>query len=281
MDADAYRAESGERWESAARGWGERADAMAHATLPVSRWLVDQIHPQPGHTVLELAAGPGDTGLLAAELVAPAGRLICSDNSQAMLDIARERAAAQGVENVEFRNLNAEWIDLAAATVDGVLCRWGYMLMADPEAALRETRRVLKPGGRLALAAWDAAEHNPWISIPRAEFERLGHVEPSPPDEPGPHAFAKPGRIEELLDATGFDDVVVEAVDFTFSAASLDAWWEHVTATSPSISKAVAALSPAQHYEARDAFDAGLAAYVQADGAVVLPARTLAAAAGA
>ena len=57
--------------------------------------------------------------------------------------------------------MEAEWIDLPTASVDGVLCRFGYMLLADPEAALRETRRVLKPGGRVALAVWDDLDAQP------------------------------------------------------------------------------------------------------------------------
>ncbi len=80
-----------------------------------------------------------------------------------MVEAAKENAARLGVTNVEAKAMEAEWIDLSTATVDGVLCRWGYMLLADPEAALRETRRVLRPDGRVALAAWDAPERNPWM----------------------------------------------------------------------------------------------------------------------
>ena len=117
--------------------------------------MIDALSPQPGQRVLELAAGPGDTGFMAAELIVPGGTLICSDGAEAMLDVARERAAAQGISNVEFRQLELEWIDLPTADVDAVLCRWGIMLVVDSETAAREIRRVLKPGGRAALAVWD------------------------------------------------------------------------------------------------------------------------------
>src|SRR5205807_4379208 len=102
-------------------------------------------HLQPGQRVLELAAGPGDTGFMASELVSPAGTLISTDAVEPMLDVARERARAMGVSNVEFRRLDLQWIDLETASVDAVICRWGLMFASDPAAALQEIRRVLRP----------------------------------------------------------------------------------------------------------------------------------------
>jgi SAM-dependent methyltransferase len=281
MDAEAYRADSRERWEAAAPGWGAHREDMQRDAMEVSRWMLDAAHLQPGHTVLELAAGPGDTGLLAAELVAPGGRAIITDGAEAMVELARARAQELGAKNVEVRPMEAEWIDLGAASVDAVLSRWGYMLLADPEAALRETRRVLRPGGRLALAAWDAAEHNPWLTRIGAVMVERGLMQQEPPGTPGPLAFGVPGRIEELLDATGFDDVEVGALDLEFHAPSLDAWWDHAVSTSGRISKIVPTLSPAEHYALRDAVDAAYAEFVQADGSVAIPGRTLVASAGA
>ena len=141
---------------------------MREFGAPVSHWMIEAVAPQPGQRVLELAAGLGRDGLLAAELVAPLGGVIVSDQAEAMLAGARARAAALGLANVEFQVLNAEWIDLPLASVDTVLCRWGYMLMADPAAALAETRRVLRPGGRVALAVWDEIARNPWALLPDA-----------------------------------------------------------------------------------------------------------------
>src|SRR5919202_1779721 len=281
MDAEAYRAESRERWEAAAAGWGQEREAFQRDTVAVSQWMLDAARLQPGHTVLELAAGPADLGLMAAELVAPGGRAIITDGAEAMLDVARARAQELGTTNVEIRQMEAEWIDLPAASVDAVLCRWGYMLLADPEAALRETRRVLQPRGRGALAAWDDPERNPWMAAGMRVFMARGVVPPPDPTEPGPFAFAAPGRIESLLDAAGFDDIEVDAVDFAFEADSLDAWWEHLTRTSTRVTRALGTLSPAEHYALRDAVDAAYAPWVAGDGSVRFPARTLVATASA
>ena len=166
FDPNAHRDASLRSWEEAASGWTRQQAAMREFGAPVSHWMIDAIMPQPGERVLELAAGLGETGMLAAELVAPMGGVIVSDQAEAMLAGARARALALGLSNVEFQVLNAEWIDLPVASIDAVLCRWGYMLMADPPAALTDTRRVLRPGGRVALAVWDAIEHNPWALLP-------------------------------------------------------------------------------------------------------------------
>jgi SAM-dependent methyltransferase len=281
MDAESYRADSRERWERVAAGWEAARPTMQQAAQAVSDWMVRAIDPKPGQTVLELAAGPADTGLMAARLVAPDGRAIITDGAEAMVAIAAARADELGIENVEVRAMEAEWIDLPAASVDAVLCRWGYMLVADPEAALRETRRVLRPGGRVALAAWDVAERNPWMARGRRVAIERELVPPPEPGTPGPFSFAEPGRIQELLESAGFDDIVVDAVDLTFDAPSLDAWWEQTLRTSASMEEMVSGLSPADHYAFRDAFDAAYAEFVAPDGSVSLPARTLVAVAGA
>jgi SAM-dependent methyltransferase len=181
-DVAAFRAASRTQWEEGAAGWGARREAFQAAAAPVSHWMIDAIAPQPGQTVLELAAGPGDTGLLAAELVRPDGKLICTDGAEAMVEVARARAAELGLSDVvEARPMEAEWIDLETATVDGLLCRWGYMLLADPETALRETRRVLRPEGRVALAVWDVREANPLLATPSASGRAGSSSAPTAP----------------------------------------------------------------------------------------------------
>ena len=249
--------------------------------MPVSQWLVEAIRPQPGHTVLELAAGPGDTGLLAAELINPGGTLISSDVAQSMVDVARMRARELGIDNVEFRVLNAESIELASARVDAVLCRWGYMLLADPAAALRETRRVLRPGGRVALSVWDAAERNPWASVAMEEMQRVVGGAEAEPGQPGMFALAPPGRIGELMRAAGFTEVEVEALDLTFAFGDLDEWWEDRVTLSTSFADALAELDPVRRDEVRAAIDERLAGFAEPDGSLRLPARTLVAAATA
>jgi SAM-dependent methyltransferase len=280
-DPEGYRVASRARWAEAAGAWGANRQILQAAAEPVSHWMVDAIDPQPGHRVLELAAGPGDTGFLAAELIEPGGTLISSDVVEEMVDQARARAAELKVTNVEFQTIDAEWIDLPTASVDGVLVRWGYMLFADPATALRETRRVLRPGGRLALAAWADPADNPWASAPREELAIMGVAEPPGPGAPDMFAFRDPRRIVELLEETGFEDIVVEQVAILYRYPSLDDWWDTMLDISAVLAKAVGALTPARRDDLRDAVDARLARYVAGDGSVALPGLTHVAAAGA
>jgi SAM-dependent methyltransferase len=280
-DPGQYRDTSRAHWAAAAGAWGANRRIMQAAAEPVSHWMVDAIDPQPGHRVLELAAGAGDTGFLAAELIEPGGTLISSDVVDEMIGLARARAAELKVSNVEFKTIDAEWIDLPTADVDGVLARWVYMLLADPATALRETRRVLRPGGRLALAAWADPEENPWAWVARSELAAMGAAEPPDLDAPDMFAFRDPGRIVGLLEETGFEDIVVEQVAIVYAYPSLDDWWDTMLDISGVLAKAVGALTPARRDDLRDAVDARLAQYVAADGSVTLPGLTHVAAAGA
>ena len=136
--------------EAVAPGWERRRASIEEVAAPVRKWMIEALAPSEGDTVLELACGAGDTGFEAAAIVGDSGMLIASDFSPRMLEAARRRGEEIGATNVDFEVMDAEDTGLEDDSVDGVLCRFGYMLMADPAAALAETRRVLRPGGRLS-----------------------------------------------------------------------------------------------------------------------------------
>ncbi|HEX5915080.1 MAG TPA: methyltransferase domain-containing protein, partial [Rubrobacter sp.] len=205
-----------------ARGWYAQREELWKASHPVSEWMVRRLDPKPGDTVLELAAGLADTGLMAARLVGESGQLIVTDFTPEMVAAARRRAQELGVHNAEFRVLDAERMDLVTDIVDGVLCRWAYMLMIDPRAAFAETRRVLRPGGRLAFSVWAARERNPALSLVGGVLESQGHIPPPDPGAPSAFALADPGRIRELVVGTGFAEPEIEELTFRWPFAEKD-----------------------------------------------------------
>ena len=289
FDPEEHRRSSLEDWEEAAPGWVAQQKLMRDFAAPVSHWMVNAISPQPGQRVLELAAGLGETAMLAAELVAPMGGVIVSDQAEAMLAGARARAIELSLNNIEFQVLNAEWIDLPLASVDAVLCRWGYMLMADPATALGETRRVLRPGGRLALAVWDAIEHNPWAELPARE---LRERDPAPEvggdpaegtaaAEPGPFALGSPERVIALLEEAGFAEIEVEALDLLRRHQDFEELWETTLDLSRNFHDAILSRPEPEIAEIKASLAERLAPYTAGDGTLAIPGRTLLASASA
>ncbi len=267
------------RWEQAATGWGRRADDVRTLGMPVSAWMIDRLSLHPGQRVLELAAGPGDTGFLAAELIQPGGTLVCSDGAEAMLGIARTRATQLGIDNVEFARLELEWIDLPTASVDAVLCRWGLMLSQDPAAALHEMRRVLRPGGRIALAVWDTAEHNPWATIPTRALVTHGYAEPPDPGGPGMFALADRKRLASMIEDAGLVEVEVEPVDVARTHPSVDDYVEQTLDLSAMFAEAFGALDAAGRSAVMGEIGSLARPFAGDDGKLRFPGRALGAAA--
>ena len=222
VDREEHKRAALETWSAMAPGWERWREPIEETSVPVRGWMLRELAPSEGDTLLELAAGFGDTSASAARIVGPTGKVICTDFSPVMVEIARRRGAELGLTNVEYRVLDAERIELGDESVDGVLCRCGYMLMPDPAAALAETRRVLRPGGRLTLAVWREAERNPWISIVGRMLLERGHVPPPEPGAPGMFTMARNQRVHKLLKSAGLSVLVLEEVPVLFVYESLD-----------------------------------------------------------
>ena len=276
MDAEAYRADSREHWEAAAKGWSERREPIQRSALPVSEALIEHAALQPGHAVLEVAAGLGDTGLLAAELVQPGGTVVLSDVADAMVE------AAQGARRGERRAQRR-------GPADGgrVARRPDRLAGRDPQplglhAAGRPRDRAARGAARAAARRPDRAR--------RLGADRREPVDRGPPARAArarPRAAAGAGRAGHVRARRaragsrscwrppGSRTSASSRCGFAWLAPSLDAWWDHQRAVSISLGRALDTLSPADHYALRDAVDSGYAPYVADDGSVALPACSL------
>jgi ubiquinone/menaquinone biosynthesis C-methylase UbiE len=241
-EADAIRAQLHGMWASVAPSWGEHADYVDARAAQVTEALLALAEPRPGDRVLELASGAGGLGLAAAPLVAPSGEVVLSDVAAEMVAIAAARAQALGVENASARVLDLEAIDEADGSYDVVLCREGLMFAVDPERAGREIARVLRPGGRVAIAVWGPRERNPWLGVVMDTVSaQLGAPVP-PPGVPHPFALADADRLDALLTAAGLADVVVSELDVPLRAPSVEDWWARTTALAGPLARMLAQL---------------------------------------
>jgi SAM-dependent methyltransferase len=193
-----------EVWDAFALKRERHREWTSTVALPVTSWLIGAVAVQPGETVLELAAGAGDVGFAILEQLRQEIRLISSDVSPAVVEVARRAAAERGLNGIEFHVLDAQDLDMPSASVDAVICRWAYMLMEDPAAALRETARVLRPGGRLALSVWGDPARNPWTTIDAEVLAHVGYAPIAAPTDPGGmFSLADPDRLRAMVQASG------------------------------------------------------------------------------
>lgn len=243
---------------------------MREALGGVGDWLVNALDPQPGETILELAAGLADTGFAAASRIGPDGRLIVTDFSAGMIDAARRHGEELGVATADFATVDAERLELEDGSVDGVLCRMGYMLIADPEAALRETHRVLTDRGRVAFAVWGAPERNPWATVvARRVMEQSGGPPPDP-EAPGVFAMASEERMRALLSAAGFEPRAIEELEVTWRFGSADDYWRFILDLAGGLAIVIRQMPEDDQHAVEERVTSDLAAY-SADGGFALP----------
>lgn len=274
IDLDTYREQSLETWGLMAEGWEDRREWLMGITGLVNDWLARKVDPQPGQTILDVAAGTGDLGLGIAERVGHDGRVISTDFAPEMVDVARRQGEARGLENVEYRVLDAERMDLDDDSVDGVVCRYGYMLMADPTQALKETRRVLRDGGRLAFAVWMTPDRNPWAAVPGMTLVQRGHMPPPEPGAPGIFALGEADRIRELVTGAGFDEPELEEITFHFRYADFEDAWDAILRLAGPLARAIRALPEDERQATHDAIMENFAPFRGDDGVYVAPAAT-------
>ena len=238
---DDIRANVHAMWASVADRWGEHADYIDARGAEVTARLLELTAPQAGERVLELACGTGAVGIAAAELGA---EVVLSDVAPEMTALAAARAA--GLDNVSARPLDLEAIDEPDASFDVVLCREGLMFAVDPVAAAREVRRVLRPGGRFAVAVWGPRERNPWLALVfDAVSAQIGAPMP-PPGVPGPFSLDDAARLAGVLRSGGLDAVAVSELAVPLRAGSFDEWFTRTSAIAGPLAQRLAAMPEAR-----------------------------------
>jgi len=215
--------ESRQIWDSLASGWDKERAFINEIEGHVTRRMHEAMGVRAGDTILELCAGPGEVGLRLAEQH-PEVQVLLTDFAPGMVQAAANEANRRGVTNVECRPMDAQDIALPDGSVDGVLCRYGLMLVPDIAKAFSEVRRVLRPGRVLAYTTWTPPETNPWMMIFGAAMTQRGHF--TPPDEGGIMPLGSVDENSAVARAAGFESVHAEAIDLPIHYPSFQRYWE-------------------------------------------------------
>jgi SAM-dependent methyltransferase len=220
FDAAKYKSAQREQWNQDGAAWQRWNSALDRWYGEATRQMLDLARLQPGQRVLDIAAGAGEPAVSAAERVGPGGYVLATDISEGILELALQVARERGLRQIETRAMDGEKLDLPDASFDAVVCRLGLMYMPHPVTALREWRRVLRPGGRVAVAVFSTPDRNSWGAVPASIIRRRAQVPPPAPGQPGPFSLGGPGVLEGVFRQAGFADLEVRAVPVPHGAAS-------------------------------------------------------------
>jgi SAM-dependent methyltransferase len=230
IDADEFRDKQRDQWNGAAAGWNEWSEFIDRHVGVVSDRLVEAAGIKEGDRVLDVACGYGEPSLTAARKVGPEGSVIATDISAEMLNFGRERAAANGVENIEFMHSDANSLDFPHESFDAAVSRWGIIFEPDGEGTAANVRGFLKPGGRFAISSWGPPDRVPFIAVAMQTAMQKLDVPPPPPGTPGPLSRPTDEAIGGLLKGGGFSDVQVEELEVTFELDSAEHYTEYTRA---------------------------------------------------
>jgi SAM-dependent methyltransferase len=212
FDPAAYKTTTRDQWERAAEAWHRWGPTLEAWLGPATALMLDLAAVAEGSRVLDIAAGAGGQTLAAARRVGPAGRVLATDISPAILAYARSEAERAGLGNVAVQEVDGEALDVEAGGYDAVISRLGLMFFPDRAAALAGMLRALRPGGRIAAITYSTPEANGFFSVPITVVRTRAQLPPPLPGQPGPFGLGAPGVLEATLRDAGLVDVEVQSV---------------------------------------------------------------------
>jgi ubiquinone/menaquinone biosynthesis C-methylase UbiE len=266
LDAAEFRDGQKQQWNKAATGWRKWSELIDSAASGVSEQLVERAGVTAGSRVLDVAAGYGEPSLTAARVAGPNGKVVATDISAEMLAYGRERAAAAGLDNIEFVQSAAIALDFPAGSFDAAVSRWGIIFDPDGEGAAARVRSFLEPGSRMVIASWGPPERVPFLSLPMGTAMRKLDVPPPPPGTPGPLSRPTPEAIGGLLEGGGFSDVEVEETEVTMQWPSAEEFTTFVREIAPPVSAMIAPHPQEVQDETWAAITAAAAEHAASDG---------------
>ena len=212
IDKAALKQREYDNWASAADGWRRRDELLMKGAAPVTERMLELSKITSGSRVLDIASGTGEPSISAAKIVGESGQVVGTDLVDEMLEVAREKATAHELKNIDFHCVDAESLDFETASFDAVTNRWGLMFMPDPLACLSAANNALKQDGRLTMACWAAPDKNPFVGVLIQVLSKYMNIPVPPPGTPGIFAFSDPDRLHDVIKSAGFRNIEIEEI---------------------------------------------------------------------
>ena len=270
-DPAQYKDAQRQEWDSVAAGWRKWWEIIEGGAQRVSDRLLELAETQPGHRVLDVATGIGEPAVTAAHRVGATGHVVATDQSPQMLAIAKERVAGLGLQNVEFKVMDAEALELPERSFDAVLCRWGLMFLPDLKAALSGMWRSLTPGGRMATCVWDVPPKVPMVSLAMGVIQKMFQLPPPPPGMPSPFSLADAAALEQAFRDAGFSDVRSERMTVVVEFPSATGYADFLKDIAPPVRALLANQPEERQTEAWQAISEAAGQFSASDGTVRMP----------
>jgi ubiquinone/menaquinone biosynthesis C-methylase UbiE len=270
LDSEQYKKGQRQGWNSVSEGWQKWWKTTETGVEKVSRRLIELAGVERGSTVLDIATGLGEPAITAANQVGNSGHVLAIDISSQMLSIAKQRAISLGLEQViEFKEGDAETIELSDSTFDAALCRFGLMFLPDLRTGLSNIYRSLVDGGRLAAAVWASTDKVPLIALALNTVMKETKSSPPPAGTPGPFSLSDENMLTNSLIKSGFKDVTIERMDVTFDFDSAEAYTSYVYETGAPLQAILANQTQERREEILKAIADSARKYVEDDTGIV------------
>jgi SAM-dependent methyltransferase len=212
FDPVKYKQTTERQWQDAAEAWHRWGPTLSTWLGPATEAMLDMARVGAGSRVLDVAAGAGEQTMVAARRVGPGGYVLATDIASNLLAFAAADARKHGLENVEFRRMDGEQLDVPASSFDAVISRVGLIYFPDQQKALAGMHRALKPGGRLGAIVYGTPDRNAFFSTPVGIIRRRADLGPPLPGQPGPFSLGGPGVLEAALAKAGFHSLETRTI---------------------------------------------------------------------
>ena len=275
FDPQSYKARQRDDWGTAADGWRKWWPVIERTMQPVSDRLLELAKVQSSHRVLDVATGIGEPAITAARRVGVTGWVVATDQAPQMLAIGRERAKLLELTNVEFREMDAETLDLPAESFDAILCRCGLMFLPNLGQALRQMRHLLVPGGWLAAAVWGEPAKVPMLSAAMAVVQRELAPPPPPPGTPSPFNLSDRPRLEQALIDASFSQVHTETRTVVGEMSSAEDFIQMTRDVSVPLAALMAQFSQEKQQAVWQGMAEAVGAYAGPDGTIRMDNETI------